>query len=180
MSPTSRRRWVVPTVLSLALMALLAAPPLAAAQSSADAAPDRVDLLIVDETKTFRASLVVNALAGGLNQTGLFHVNAVFPDVASSYDDPLGRNSGEALYEIILVVPRADVLFGLGQLWIASCGIPHQASPAAIEGVRAIQALIAENAQLDVQALSVTDDGMPGYFATLFMKNGWLPCGSES
>jgi len=180
MRPTSRHVVFGLTVLSLTLLSLGAVPSLGAAQSSDDATSDRVDLLIVDETKTFQASLVVNALAGGLKQTGLFNVNAVFPDVASSYDDPLGRNSGDAGYEIILVVPRADVLFGLGQLWIATCDIPHRASSAVIEGVRAIQTLIAENGQMDVQALSVTDDGMPGYFATLFMNNGWLGCGGES
>ena len=180
MRPTSRRRAMKLSVLSLAAVALLAGPLVGVAQSDDDATGDRVDLLIVDETKTFQGSLVVNALAGGLKQTGRFNVEAVFPDVGSSYDDPLGENTGEARYDIVLIVPRADVLFGLGQLWIASCDIPHRASPQVVAGVRAIQAMIAENGQIDLRALSVTDDAMPGYFATLLLKNGWLRCGGPS
>ncbi|MFB6286126.1 MAG: hypothetical protein ABEK03_06080 [Candidatus Bipolaricaulia bacterium] len=173
-----RRRPGALLALSVVLVGLLGLPHVAAAQG--DDRADRVDVLIVDETKTFQASLVVNALAGGLKQTGLFNVNAVFPDVASSYDDPLGRNSGDATYEIILIVPRADVLFGLGQLWIATCNIPHRASPDVIEGVETIQTLVANNDQVDIRALSVADDAMPGYFAALLMDHGWLRCGSES
>lgn len=177
-----RYRGMMLTTLGLVLVALVSAAVVSAvAQSDGEtSADDKINLLIVDETKTFQASLVVNALAGGLNQTGRFNVKAVFPDVHSSYDDPLGENTGDATYEIILVVPKASVLFGLGQLWIASCDIPHRASPAVIEGVIAIQRMIANNGGMDIRALSVVDDAMPGYFATLFMKHGWLSCGSES
>ena len=180
----NRRRYlgIMLTTLGLVLVALLSAAAVSAvAQSDGEtSADDKINLLIVDETKTFQASLVVNALAGGLKRTGLFNVDAVFPDVDSSYDDPLGENTAESLYEIILVVPKSDVLFGLGQLWIASCDIPHRASPAVIEGVATIQSMIAGNARIDIEALSVVDDAMPGYFATLFMKHGWLSCGSGS
>jgi len=170
------------TTLGLVLVALVSAAPVNAAAPSGGetSADDKIDLLIVDETKTFQASLVVNALAGGLKRTGRFNVEAVFPDVNSSYDDPLGENTGDATYEIVLVVPKASVLFGLGQLWIASCDIPHRASPAVIESVASIQAMIRDNGQMDIRALSVVDDAMRGYFATLFMKHGWLSCGSES
>lgn len=174
-----RLRRIALATLGPLLIATLMLPQLGAAQSG-EADANRVDLLIVDETKTFQASLVVNALAGGLKRTGQFNVQAVFPDVGSSYEDPLGRNTGEAQYEIVLVVPRVDVLFGLGQLWIATCGIPHQASSAVIDGVTTMQTMIERNGQMGIQALSVADDAMPGYFAALFVQHGWLRCGSES
>ncbi len=175
--PRWRRRTAL-LGLATMLVGLLALPQLATAQP--DDRDARVDVLIVDETRTFQASLFVNALASGLKQTEMFTVEAVFPDVASSYAAPLGPNSGGATYEIVLIVPRSEVLFGLGQLWIASCDIPHQVSPAVIKGVETIQAMVAANEQVDIRALSVADDAMPGYVATLLAEHGWLPCGSES
>lgn len=173
-----RRQLAALLALSVVLVGLLGLPHVATAQD--DDRDKRVDVLIVDETKTFRASLLVNAFASRLKQTETFAVEAMFPDVASSYEDPLGPNTGEATYEIVLIVPRADVLFGRGHLWIATCDIPHRASPAVIEGVETIQTMIANNEQVDIRALNVADDAMPGYFAALLMDHGWLQCGSES
>ena len=181
MPPACRRHRGAHLALGLVLAALVSLAPLnAMAQSDGEPGADPLDLLIVDETKTFQASLLVNAIASGLQRTAMFNTAAVFPDVGSSFADPLGENTGDARYDVILVVPRAEVLFGLRQVWIASCDLPHEASPKVIRGVRTMEAIIERNDQLEINALRVDEDALPGYFATLFMNNGWLRCGSES
>ena len=140
------------------------------------AQPEPVQMLLVDETQTLQASLLVNVMAAALQETGLFEIEAVFPDVESSFDDPLGENTTGRVYEMIVIVPREEELRNLRQIWIATCPLTHETRPEILQGVRLIQQMLEERAQGLLRALSVRDDALPGYFASLFEKHGWLHC----
>lgn len=155
------------------LLIALGAAPLAAQQT-----PSPVELLIVDETQTFQGSLLVNLLAATLKLTGLFNIDARFVTVSSSFDDPLGLNPTERRYELILIVPRGVEQGTLRQLWIASCPITHATRPEILQGIQVIQELISEGSQGRIEAVGVRDDAIPGIFATIFERNGWLRCSS--
>lgn len=164
-----RRRLIVLALMALVLFGL-SGPGVAEADEA------KLDLLIVDETKTFEASLLVNMAAGALKQTGMFNVEAEFVDVNSSFDDPLGPNDGENVYDVIAIVPRALEQRELMQLWLATCpylpGGPDQLR----RGVQTIQHLVAEQSRGVLTALGVHDDAVPGLFATIFANHGWLSC----
>jgi len=135
-----------------------------------------VRALLVDETRTLQASLLVNLLAATLRETGLFELEAVFPDVESSFDDPLGVNPTTARYELILIVPREEELERLRQLWLVTCPLTHRTRPALLRAVRAIQGLVEEGSRGRLRAVSVADDAIPGVFAAIFERHGWLAC----
>jgi hypothetical protein len=146
------------------------------ASGASQARPEPVRTLLVDETQTLQASLLVNAMAAALQETGLFAIEAVFPEVESSFDDPLGENTTGRVYEMIVIVPREEELRALRQIWIATCPLTHETRPEILQGVELIQRMLEERARGLLRALSVRDDALPGYFAALFEKHGWLRC----
>ncbi len=143
--------------------------------SAQEAAPP-IDLLIVDETKTLQFSLLVNLLAARIESTGLFEIEAVFPTVSSSFDDPLGVNRSGRRYEMILVIPRALEQGTLNQIWIVTCPITQATPPELLGGFQISEKLLQEVEQVRIEAVTVNDDAVPGFFATLFQGNGWLRC----
>jgi hypothetical protein len=101
--------------------------------------PVPVDLLLVDETQTLQASLLVNVLAATLKRTGLFEIEAVFARVSSSFEDPLGVNPTERRYEMVLVIPRGIEQGTLRQIWIVTCPLTHATRPEVLQGIQTIQ-----------------------------------------
>ena len=168
--------WALGVVLFSVLATLSGDAKLTYAQLEREEPSQPVRMLLVDETQTLQASLLVNLLAATLQRTGLFEIEAQFVDVPSSFDDPLGINPSERRYELILIIPREQELEAIRQLWIATCPLTHQTRPELLQGVQTIQRLIEEGSQGQLRAVSVNDDAIPGYFATLFMKHGWLEC----
>ena len=165
----ARRRLIVLALLALALLGW-SGPGVAQVDG------DKLNVLIVDETKTFEASLFVNMAAGALKQTGMFNVEATFVDVDSSFDDPLGPNESGSVYDIIAIVPRALEKRELTQIWLATCPYLPGGPDRLQRGVETIQDLVAEQSRGVLTALGVHDDGVPGFFATIFSNNGWLSC----
>ncbi len=135
---------------------------------------EKVDLLLVDETQTLQASILVQILAQALKNTGLFQLEAKWANVQSSFDDPLGSNSTGEQYEMILIVPRGLEDGSLRQLWIATRPITHQTRWEILAGIQAIQALIEQGSQGQLQAVGVMEDLIPAWFAAIFARNGWL------
>lgn len=175
------RRAQVGAALGIALLGVVGLAFLGVGGSSAlgpGAEGPPVRALLVDETRTLQASLLVNLLAAALRETGLFELEAVFPDVESSFDDPLGVNPAPttARYELILIVPREEELQRLRQLWIVTCPLTHRTRPALLRAVRAIQGLVEEGSGGRLRAVSVMDDAIPGVFAAIFERHGWLVC----
>ena len=130
-------------------------------------------LLIVDETRTFSSSMRVEVLARALIRTELFDLSAKIIDVSSSFDDPLQGEEPDQQYDVILIVPRGIDDGTVKQIWIATRPFPELD-----EGLRGAVGTIKEIAdgifRGAAEAVDVTDDLIPGYFATLFIKEGWL------
>jgi len=169
-----RSHWTYRTLSILLLVGLVLATGSASLSAQDDDA--KLDLLIVDETKTFEASLFVNMAAGVLKQTGMFNVEAKFVDVDSSFDDPLGFNETGKVYDIIAVVPRALERRELMQLWLATCPYLPGGPDELQRGVETVRDLVEERSQGQLAALGVHDDAVPGLFATIFANHGWLSC----
>ncbi len=161
-------------IIVLLFAALLLAPAGSSFGAQDEEAP--LDLLIVDETQTFEASLFVNMAAGALKQTGMFNVEAKFVDVDSSFDDPLGPNETDQVYDVIAIVPRALEQRELMQLWLATCPYLPGGPDELQRGVATIQELVAGRSQGQLTALGVHDDAAPALFATIFANHGWLNC----
>jgi len=138
------------------------------------AEPQQVELLLVDETKTLQASLMVNAFAKALKDTGLFNLEAKFVDVKSSFDDPLGPNGGDKRYEMILVIPRAVEDGSFKQLWIVTQPINHGTRAEVLEGIQAIKNIVHQGSGGQFAAVGVMDDLIPALFSAIFALNGWL------
>lgn len=135
--------------------------------------PARFQLLIVDETTSFTASMGVELFARALKRTGLFDLSARIADVDSSFADPLRGQEPDRRYDIIIIVPRGIEDDTVRQIWIVTRPF-HEIS----EGLRSTVALIKEivnsGSQGRLTAVDITDDGIPGIFATLFIREGWL------
>ena len=136
----------------------------------------RVRLLLVDETKTFISTMRVGALAGALNKMGSFDVSVKLVDVLSSYDDPLNTeqlDSGQAPFDVILVLPRGLDDGSVGQIWLATAGL-ESLIPTVRAGVEAASYIVDQVFQGLAEAIDVSEDLWPGLLAALYLKEGWL------
>jgi len=135
--------------------------------------PQKFNLLIVDETRTFGSSIRVEVFARAIKRTELFDLSAKIIDVSSSYDDPLQGEEPDKRYDVVLIVPTGIDDGTVKQIWIATRPFPEIS-----EELRGAVGTIKEMAngifRGAAKAVDVTDDLIPGYFATLFIKEGWL------
>lgn len=135
--------------------------------------PARFQLLLVDETRSFTASMAVELFARALKRTGLFDLSAKAVEVDSSFADPLQGREPDRRYDIIIIVPRGVEDGTVAQIWVVTRPFPEVS-----EGLRRAVALIKEivnsGSQGRLRAVDVTEDAIPGIFATLFIREGWL------
>lgn len=134
----------------------------------------RVDLLLVDETQTLQASLMVQVYARTLQESGLFNFDAKVVTVQSSYDDPLGVNSTEKRYELIAIVPRGIEDGSVPYIWLITKPIGPQTRPELLQGIELIRQRVAQGSGGFFKALTVMDDAALGIFASVFEHHGWL------
>lgn len=136
-------------------------------------AQSKVNLLLVDETQTLQASLLVQVFAKALQDTGLFDLEAKFVTVQSSYDDPLGVNTAAKKYELILIVPKGIEDGSLPQLWMITRAV-HEVRPEVIAALQIIRHRVSQDSGGQLKALSIMEDAALGIFASTFESNGWL------
>lgn len=141
---------------------------------SAIGAQSKVDLLLVDETQTLQASLMVQIYARALQESGLFNFDAKIARVESSYDDPLGVNSTEKKYELIVIVPRGIEDGSVPQIWLITKPIGPQTRPELLAALELIRRRVEQGSAGLFRALTVMDDGALGIFASVFERHGWL------
>lgn len=134
----------------------------------------KVDLLLVDETQTLQASLLVQIYAKVLQETGLFNFEAKIVNVQSSYDDPLGTNPTDKKYELVLIVPRGIEDGSVPQIWMITRPIHSGARPEIAEALQTIKKMVDQGSGGQFKALGVMEDAALGIFATTFDRNGWL------
>ncbi|MFQ6034151.1 MAG: hypothetical protein ACE5KR_04745 [Candidatus Bipolaricaulia bacterium] len=133
----------------------------------------KFNLLIVDETRTFGSSIRVEVLARVLLKTGLFELSAKIVEVPSSFADPLQGLEPDKRYDLILVVPQGIDDGTVKQIWVATRPFPEldEELRGAVGTVKEIANGIFRGA---ATAVGVTDDLIPGYFAAIFIREGWL------
>jgi hypothetical protein len=135
-----------------------------------------VRLLLVDETKTFISTMRVGALAGALKNMGLFDVSVKLVDVLNSYDDPLKielPDSGQAPFDVILVLPRGLDDGSVDQIWLATAEM-DSLIPTVRAGVEAASYIVDQVFQGLAEAIDVSEDLWPGLLAALYLQEGWL------
>ncbi len=135
--------------------------------------PPRFDLLIVDETRTFNSSIRVEVLARAVKGTGLFELSARIVQVDSSFAHPLQGLEPDRRYDVILVVPRGIDEQTVRQLWIATRPLT-EVSPGLRQAVGLLQEIANKVFQGAAEAVDVAEDLIPGFFATIFIREGWL------
>lgn len=142
--------------------------------SSAQAQSNKIDLLLVDETQTLQASLMVQIYARALQESGLFNLEAKIARVESSYDDPLGVNTTDKKYELIVIVPRGIEDGSVPQIWLITLPIGPQTRPELLAAIELIRQRVAQGSAGLFKALTVLDDAALGIFSSVFERHGWL------
>ncbi|MCX8102826.1 MAG: hypothetical protein N3E42_00040 [Candidatus Bipolaricaulota bacterium] len=158
-----RKRIVLLSIIALGTLSALGA-----------LAQSKVDLLLVDETQTLQASLMVQIYARALQESGLFNFEAKIVRVASSYDDPLGVNPTDKRYELIVIVPRGIEDGSVPQIWLITKPIGPQTRPELLTAIELIRQRVAQGSGGLFKALTVLDDGALGIFSSVFERHGWL------
>lgn len=144
------------------------------AQGAPGPHPQKIRLLLVDETKTFSSTMRVGAVAGILKKNELFDVTVKLIDVDTSYADPLaGETAVGKPYDIILIFPKGIDDGSVGQIWVVTRGF-EELSPQCLQGVKMLSALIDKVFAGIAQATDVTADLYPGFLAALYVAEGWL------
>jgi hypothetical protein len=136
--------------------------------------PSKIDLLLVDETQTLQASLLVQVYARALRESGIFNFEAKIARVESSYDDPLGVNPTDKKYELIVIVPRGIEDGSVPQIWMITKPIGPQTRPELLAALQLIRQRVEQASGGLFKALTVMDDAALGILATIFERNGWL------
>ncbi len=133
----------------------------------------RFQLLIVDETRSFTASMGVELFARALKRTGFLEVSAKIVDVDSSFAYPLQGQEPDRRYDIIIIIPRGIEDGRVRQIWIVTRPF-NEISEGLRRAVATIKEIVNRAPQGGLRAVDVTDDAIPGLFATLFIRGGWL------
>ncbi|MCS6937350.1 MAG: hypothetical protein NZ610_07785 [Candidatus Bipolaricaulota bacterium] len=155
-------------------LALLVLIVLAELAGTSMAQGSKIDLLLVDETESLQASLMVQVYARALQETGLFNLEAKIVRVRSSYDDPLGVNPTDKKYELIVIVPKGIEDGSVPQIWLITKPIGPQTRPELLKALALIRQQVDQGSGGLFKALTVMDDAILGIFATIFERNGWL------
>jgi hypothetical protein len=135
--------------------------------------PQRFQLLIVDETKSFVASMGVELFARTVRRTGLFDLSAKIVDVDSSFANPLQGEEPDRRYDVIVIVPRGIDDDSIREIWIATRPF-SEISGELRNAVALIKEIVNRVPQARIRAVDVTEDLIPGFFATVFIREGWL------
>jgi len=147
-----------------------------AAAAQQDSALSGVRLLVVDETKTFLATMRVGGLVGALKGIGMFDVGVRFADVEASFSDPLaGRWPDEGLepYDVVLIVPRGIDDGTADWVWILSNG-PLSLEPAVAGGIDVIRQVVGLVFEGRVTSTGVHDDLLLGLIYEAYVAKGWM------
>lgn len=130
-------------------------------------------LLIVDGTRTFASTMRIGALAGILRQSGIVDVSVKFVDVESSYQDPLANIAvADQPYDIILIIPSGIDDGSMRQIWLVSRFFASGSAEHA--GLAALSGIIDQIFHGIAEAIDVSEDLFPGFFAALYLMQGWL------
>lgn len=142
-----------------------------AASSGAFAQPQKLDALIIDETKTLEESICVEFLARALVASGLFVLEARF-------DIPSGPNPSGKPYDLIVIIPEK-----IAQIWLVTAEIPARLPepfPQALLLIKGVVAQIySDGGCASRRAVDISEDLAPALYAAILVGWGWLRRSSE-
>jgi len=146
-------------ILAVAYLAL-------AASSAALAEPQKLDVLIIDETKTLEESFCVELLARVMVASGLFALDARF-------DIPLGPNPSGKRFDLILIIPEK-----IPQIWLITTDIPLKLPEPLQRALLRIKEIAAQIYTSSFcarrKAVDMADDLAPALYAAILLRGGWL------
>jgi len=145
---------------------LLAAFLALATSSVAFAEPQKLETLVIDETKTLEESVCVEFLARGLQTSGLFELEALS-------QIPRQPNASGKHYDLSVIVPEK-----ISQVWLVTADIPARLPDFLQRGLHLIKEIVAQiyngsDCPLR-QAVDASDDLAPALYAAVLLQNGWL------
>ncbi|MBI1743450.1 hypothetical protein HYR54_10360 [Candidatus Acetothermia bacterium] len=137
-----------------------------AASSGAFAEPQKLETLVIDETKTLEESVCVEFLARGLQTSGLFELEALS-------QIPREPNPSGKPYDLTVIVPEKIL-----QVWLVTADIPARLPDFLQRDLLLIKEIVAQiyngsDCTLR-QAVDTSDDLAPALYAAVLLQNGWL------
>lgn len=141
-------------------------------QASESEQAKEISLLIIDETKTFQQSIRIELLAGNIKEIGFFDLEAKIVDVKSSYEKPLGVNTTDKKYDLILLFPKGLDDGSIREVWILSVPINYQMEPLVKEGIRTLSSMIEKIFQ--AEAVNVSESLFPALLSGVLLQDGWI------
>lgn len=137
-----------------------------AASSGALAEPQKLDVLIIDETKTLEESFCVELLARVMVASGLFSLEARFAI-------PWGPNPSGKRFDLIVIIPQK-----ISQIWLITADIPAKLPESLQRALLLIKDIAAQiytgSFCTARKAVDTDDDLAPALYATILLRGGWL------
>lgn len=164
-------RWRLGLIL---VLTVLASGVVANAQP--ETAGEAVRLLVVDETKTLLSTMRVGGIVGVLKGSGLFHVDVIFADVESSWDEPLAGKEPEPdvePYDLVLIIPRG---IDDGSIdWICTLSGDPRLLPSHVSaGIDLIAHVVSQALEGRARPIGVHDDLLLGFLYEVYLMKGWM------
>ena len=172
----TRRRVAMLAIAALMSLFITGAASWGQGDLDSGAFPQPVRLLLIDETKTFTATMRVGALAKVVRNTKMFDLSVKLVDVTSSYADPLEAETieeGTSPYQIILIVPRGIDNGSVDQIWLVTRSLEEISQPLQA-AIGALSTIVDQVFQGIAEATDVSEDLFPGFFAALYLQKGIL------
>ena len=137
--------------------------------------PPSIQILLVDETKTFTSTMKVAGTIGALRQMGLFEVSVRLSDVDDDYADPLAGiapEPGQDPFDLILILPRGLDTKTNVSIWLVSDWF-DSLSPFVRGGVDLISNVVDQVFVGSGQTIDVSEDLWPSLLWAVYEKKGW-------
>ena len=132
-----------------------------------------VQVLIIDETKTFTESIQVNVLVGLLKQNSQLEVSARLVDVATGLDLPFHTGELNERFDLVVLIPLD--LGASRTIWLFGRPFYETKEPSAAQAALLVRGLLERVFALQQAVVKGTqDDLFPALLAGFFLKNGWL------
>ena len=170
MNRQTRTAWI-----ALAIVAVLGLGIAGFAQSAATNDPSAAiaRVLLIDETRTFAATMRVGALAGALRQAGV-DLEVRLETVPTSYIDPLAEaDAPDEPFDLVLLIPMGIEDGSAREVWMLYSRATAMSadSHATLEPLRALLAAVFDGVASPV---GVADDLWVAGLASLYEARKWL------
>jgi len=170
---TTSVRPAATTAAILSILLLIGVAGIAQAPAAVEAPDAPPHVLLIDETRTFAATMRVGALAGALRQAGV-ELDVRLDAVPWSYADPLADITvPDEPYDLILIVPVGIDDESVREVWLLR-GSSLWASSEALARIAPLRELLAAVFDGVARPVGVFDDLWVAALASLYETQGWL------